>query len=192
TMPGENPIVLQNQYTSGGNNVIGKVVFDDGTTWNYSDLLIAADGGAATTPNGTTARAFDGTPATTTLTGTSSDDVYFWGAGDGNDTIAEIGANPWAKADVLRLGGLNPGDVHFQIVQNSGPDLRITDKATGETLTVQAQFYGASHDGSDSSPGFGYGIEKVIFADGTQWNAEQILQNSSYVAAPGNKTVFNS
>src|SRR5262249_13834461 len=49
-----------------------------------------------------------------------------------------------------------------------------------------------SHDGSDSSPGFGYGIEKVIFADGTQWNAEQILQNSSYVAAPGNKTVFNS
>jgi lipopolysaccharide export system protein LptA len=192
TMPGQNPIVLEDQTEGGSNNVIGKVVFDDGTTWNYSDLLIAADGGAATAPNGTTARAFDGTPATATLAGTSSDDVYFWGAGDGNDTIAEIGGDPWAKADLLRLVGLNPGDVHFQIVENGGPDLRITNKATGETLTVQAQFFGASHDGSDSSPSFGYGIEKVIFADGTAWNAEQILQNSSYVAAPGNNSVSNS
>jgi hypothetical protein len=192
TIPGQDPIILENQ-TEGHNaaSIIDRVVFDDGTMWDYSDLVLFAGGGIPTTPNGTTARAFDGTPATATLVGTSSNDTYFWGVGDGNDTIAEIGADPWAKADVLRLVGLNPGDVTFQIVENNGPDLRITNKATGETLTVTAQFFGASHDGSDSNPGFGYGIEKVIFADGTEWNAEQILQNSSYVAAPGNNTVFN-
>ena len=37
----------------------GEVGFDNGTPWDYADLLIAADGGVATTPNGTTARAFD-------------------------------------------------------------------------------------------------------------------------------------
>ncbi len=193
TMAGQNPIVLENQTAPGSNSVIDKVVFDNGTVWDYSDLILAADGGVATTPNGTTARAFDGTPATATLTGTSSNDVYFWGAGDGNDTIAEIQADPWVKADVVRLVGLNPGDVQLQIVENSAgwPDLRIINKATGETLTVLQQFSGASHDGSDLSPGGGNGIEKILFADGTEWNAEEILQNSSYVAGPGVTAVYN-
>ena len=193
TAPGQAPVILEDQ-TDGSNfaSLIHQVVFDDGTTWDYSDLVLAAGGGIATTPNGTTARAFDGTPATTTLVGTSSNDTYFWGAGDGSDTIAESAVNPWTKSDALRLVGLNPGDVTFQVVENNGPDLRITNKKTGETLTVEAQFFGASNDGSDAFSGLGYGIEKVVFANGTEWNTEQIIRNSSYVAAPGSTRVFNA
>ena len=195
TSPGQSPIVLEGQTASDGKNVIDRVVFDDGTAWDYIQLLVQADGGIATAPNGTTARSFAGAAANTTMNGTSSDDVYFWGAGDGNDTIVESNsannANPWQKADTVSLVGLNPGDVTLNIVENGSRDLIITDKATGETLTAVGQFSSASNDGSNSSPGAGAGIELLQFADGTIWEPEQILDNSAYIAAPGATTLSN-
>jgi Ca2+-binding RTX toxin-like protein len=189
TAAGQSPIMLQNQTASGSNSAIERVVFDNGTVWDDAQLLIQADGGLATAPNGTTARAFDGTVHT--LNGTAGDDEYFFGVGSGNSTINEGSYDPWQKADTVQLVGLNPGDVIFNLVENSTRDLRITIKATGETLTVASQFYSASHDGSNTWPGGGQGIEQVVFADGTTWDPQQILDNSVYIAAPGSDTLSN-
>ena len=129
------------------------------------------------------------------MSGTSSDDVYFWGAGDGNDTVVESNAannaNPWQKVDTLSLVGLNPGDLTLNIVENNSRDLIITDKATGETLTVVGQFSSASNDGSNSWAGAGAGIELLQFANGTIWNPQQILDNSAYIGTPGATTLSN-
>ena len=191
TSPGQSPIILEGQTANQSNSVIEQVVFDDGTTWNDTQLLIEADGGIATTPNGTTARSFAGAAANSTMSGTSSDDVYFWGAGDGNDTIAEGDYDPWQKADTVNLAGLDPGDVTLNIIQGSARDLVITDKATGETLTVDGQFATASNNASNTWPGAGTGVELLQFADGTIWDAQQILDNSAYIAAPGATTLAN-
>jgi Ca2+-binding RTX toxin-like protein len=191
TSPGQSPIILEGQTANQSNSVIEQVVFDDGTTWNDTQLLIEADGGIATTPNGTTARTFAGAAANSTMSGTSSDDVYFWGAGDGNDTIAEGDYDPWQKVDTVKLAGLNPGDVALNIIQGGDRDLVITDKATGETLTVDGQFATASSNDSNTWPGAGRGIELLQFADGTTWDAQQILDNSAYIAAPGATTLAN-
>ena len=64
TMPGQSPVILQHQTGQRYFDIIDRVVFDDGTTWDASEFVLKAGGGIATTPNGTTARAFDGTPAT--------------------------------------------------------------------------------------------------------------------------------
>jgi Ca2+-binding RTX toxin-like protein len=189
--PGQSPIVLVNQTLHESSSVIEQVMFDDGTVWDYTDLLLQADGGIASAANGTTARSFAGAAASSTLTGTASDDVYFWGAGDGNDTINEGDYDVWQKADALRLTGLNAGDVTFNIVENGSRDLLITNKATGETLTVHGQFASASNDGSNAWAGAGTGVERIVFADGTVWSPQQILDNSVYLAVPGAVTVEN-
>jgi Ca2+-binding RTX toxin-like protein len=191
TIAGQNPIVLQDQTAASSANVIQNVVFDDGTTWSATDLLLMADGGIASVPDGVTARSFDGMAPNTTLAGTASDDVYFWGGGDGNDAIAETDAGPWAKADVLRLRGLNLSDVTFGIAVDQPNDLIIIDNATGERLTVTGQFSGASTDGHTAAPGGRNAIERLIFADGTVLNAAQILDNVVYIASPGDDTVRN-
>jgi len=105
-----------------------------------------------------TVRSFAGAAAGSTLNGTASDDVYFWGAGDGNDTINEGDYDVWQKADALRLTGLNAGDVTFNIVENGSRDLLITNKATGETLTVPGKLAAASNDGSNTWAGAGPGV----------------------------------
>jgi hypothetical protein len=187
---GQSPIVLKDQTVASTANVIKRVVFDDGTVWDAADLLLQADGGIPATPNGVTARVFDG--SVNSLSGTSSDDTYFWGAGHGNGTIVEGNYLPWQKADSVRLVGLNAADVDLGIRQeNSHVDLAIIDKATGETLTVVGQFDSATADGSNSWAGGGTGIERLVFADGTVWNTQQILDHSSYMAAPGSTSVSN-
>ena len=45
TSPGQSPIILEGQTASDGKNVIDHVTFDNGTTWDYTELLVLADGG---------------------------------------------------------------------------------------------------------------------------------------------------
>jgi Ca2+-binding RTX toxin-like protein len=194
---GQKPIILTSQTTPYGNRSgVEQVVFDDGTVWDAAELVVMADG-IPTVPNGTTARAFDGTPATATLYGTDQDDTYFWGAGDGNDTISETFFSPARqKADVVRLVGLNPSDITLGITTsgwgyNQTRNLVITNAATGETLTIISQFDLASNDGSNAGPGGGPGIEALAFADGTLWFEQQILDHSVYVVSPGSNTISN-
>ncbi|MGY3448401.1 calcium-binding protein [Bradyrhizobium sp. USDA 4353] len=192
---GQKPIILTGQTTPYGHSGIEQVIFDDGTVWDAARLLLAADG-IPDVPNGTTARSFAGAAANTTLTGTEQSETYFWGTGDGNDTIAESMIQGRQAADVVRLVGLNPADVTFGIVAvgvsyNQRRDLVIINNATGETLTVTSQFDLASKNGSNGSPGGGLGIEAVVFADGTIWDAQQILDHAAYVAAPGSSDVSN-
>ncbi len=186
---GQKPIILQDQLDQLGAD-IDRVVFDNGTVWNAGELVFLADG-TASAPNGVNAFSFDGANANSTITGTDVSDTYFWGAGDGNDTIVETFFEQSQKADTLNLVGLNPGDLTFE-VQINGPqfqqtqDLLIVNNATGETLRIQNQLNEAV-DGV----GLGLGIERFVFADGTVWAEQQILNHAVYVASPGSDSITN-
>ena len=90
------------------------------------------------------------------LEGGQGDDTYVWAPGDGNDTIYD-----GAGKNVLKIGeGVDPSKVE---VSRDGYHLYLTFKDTGEKLTLQYWYSGAS-----------YRMSEIRFADGTTWSAEDV------------------
>lgn len=95
------------------------------------------------------------------LQGSSGSDTYLWGAGFGMDVISESGGAT-AGTDTLCIApGLTPADV---VLRRSGDDLVIQSRTAPDSITVRSHFTGA-------------GIERITFDDGTQWDANTILEN---------------
>jgi len=132
-------------------NNIADVVFDDGTVWDASELVLRLKGGYSSQVTQM------GTAGNDTITGTAGDDVIDGGAGDdflsgvsgfgsvsfyagaGHDTVREGGIfvgskRGWGEVDGIKLVGLAPADVTFSRL---GDDLFVRLNATGDTLTVQ-------------------------------------------------------
>ena len=116
------------------------------------------------------------------LIGMDGGDIYEFGRGSGNDTIDEqsryinvtVGLGGLANSvenDVVRFKGLTFADVTFTRL-TSAPDLTITIKATGETLTVKGQFDGFQ-TGFFAAQWL-HRIERFEFADGTTLNWQQV------------------
>jgi len=95
-----------------------------------------------------------------TLNGGAGSDTYVYGSGDGSDLIHEAFNS---GTDTLRFANLNANDLTLAAAQNDPNDLIITVTATGEQIRIDDQFYAAS--------GINSGIDSVVFADGTTWNA---------------------
>ena len=95
-------------------------------------------------------------------------DTYIWAAGDGNDVVAADNYDH-TGTDVLVLTDLNPDDV---TLSRLGATLIVTIKSTGETFTVEDQFY------ADALSTYGYGVEIIRFANGTEWDETRIQQEA--------------
>ena len=95
------------------------------------------------------------------LEGRGGSDMFRYASGDGNDRINESGAVN--DVDVLKLTDLNAADVSFR---RDGPHLYMLDIASGQEIQIDNQFY------SDTA----YGIEQIVFADGTTWDRTAIQQ----------------
>ncbi len=113
-----------------------------------------------------------------TATGGKGLDNYIIGADFGHSTINDI--EPALEDhydDVVRFTTLNPDDV---TLTRDGIDLTITDNATGDTLTIEGQFYGewAGPLGSGYWPD--EGIAALVFADGTVWDDIDMARAASH------------
>ena len=95
-------------------------------------------------------------------------DTYIWAAGDGHDIVAADNYDH-TGTDVLVLTGLNPDDV---TLARLGAALIVTIKSTGETFTVEDQFH------ADALSSYGYGVEIIRFANGTEWDETRIQQEA--------------
>ena len=189
-------IVLNNQTARNFADHIDRVVFDDGTVWTASDLVIQAMGGyGPVTIQGTDASetifgtegndVIDGGAGDDLIESSSGIDLILYGAGSGNDELDDFFGGPyWQDADTVRLVELNPDDV---VIGRTRSDLMITVVATGETLTVSDQF---------DPPGFPFfgelGIERVEFADGSVLTRDQIFQDAIYRGTAGNDFINGS
>jgi len=115
---------------------------------------------------------FEGGRGNDFLSGEAGSDTYIYSKGDGSDIIHDgVGFTDEVNVDVLKLTDLNQADLSFA---RDGTNLKITVNQTGETITVDDQFY---------RPDENYGVERIEFADGSSWDLQDIWQNVPAISA---------
>ncbi|WP_281405083.1 calcium-binding protein, partial [Rhizobium sp. FKY42] len=112
-----------------------------------------------------TADTYTGGRGDDAINGGAGDDTYVYARGDGNDTITE--ANWSGYNDKLVLTNINPADVS------------LTYAGTDLTISIAESAPGAGDAGSIKLVATliqddGRGVENIVFADGTTWNAAMI------------------
>ena len=159
-------------YAGGGNDIL------DGGDGN--DTLWGEDG------NDT----LIGGAGNDTLIGGNGADTYIFNPGFGNDVLDNSDDNASAdEPDIIQFGeGILPEKV---TLQRQGYDLIITVaynadetgvKPTDDSLRIYSYF---DEQGTTSAT-----VNKIVFANGTEWNYEYILNNYDSIAgAGGGKTV---
>jgi Ca2+-binding RTX toxin-like protein len=109
-----------------------------------------------------------------TLDGGSGDDTYVYRKGDGNDFIKYHYFN--SGVDQLILMDIHPEEI---TVRQSDDDIVLEITETGVGVTLERQMstnYNA--------------VDKVVFADGTQWGAATLAANARYLGTEGNDVLF--
>ena len=168
------------------------IEFGDGSTWSLDDILHKTEtstyGGTAYADNmvgSANAETLNGAASDDTidggngglsdkLQGAAGSDTYIWSASRGADLIDD-GSGVLSETDTLDLSksGISSDDTDLELRRASGSnDLQI--KSGGVTLTVTNQFY---------SPTQGYGIERIVFADGVTWNLADIISRTKVEGA---------
>ncbi|KAB2847377.1 MAG: hypothetical protein F9K44_13630, partial [Hyphomicrobiaceae bacterium] len=100
--------------------------------------------------------------------GAKGGDLYIYRRGDGNDWIGDS-SKLAGETDTLLLPDLMPSDLQFVRI---GETLYIKITSTGEEIQVNAFF---SRYGEDK-----YGIDKIRFADGSEWNRARITAETVF------------
>nr|WP_244773330.1 calcium-binding protein [Alysiella crassa]UOP07263.1 hypothetical protein LVJ80_02110 [Alysiella crassa] len=111
------------------------------------------------------------------LSGDAGFDTYVFSSNWGQDTILSqhyLRETRYANTDRIVLEATLPEDIQlsYQAKNNNSLDVIITHKTTGDTITIQEQFI-AENDGSNIQAA---SISSIVFADGTVWDTETILQ----------------
>ncbi|HEY1131479.1 MAG TPA: calcium-binding protein, partial [Roseateles sp.] len=88
-------------------------------------------------------------------------DTYAWGLGSGIDVVVDQSASS-TEVDTLRIvGGLTPSDI---LLSRAGNDLVVRVRTGPESVTITGHYAGK-------------GIERILFENGTQWDAVTIQAN---------------
>lgn len=166
-------ITLKGQmYEDPGDWGIDKIEFANGSSWNRETILqhglnaedtITAQGTSGDDVLvGTSAHdLIQGGQGNDFLLGGYGGDTYLYSAGDGSDYIDDE-ANSAYQVDILKFSDLNQADIS---AERDGVHLKLTVLATGDTITLDEEFYSSSEY---------WGIEKIEFADGTFWDRDDI------------------
>ena len=152
-------------------HVIDTFQFVDGTVLSYAAIIERGfdieGGGANDLLRGTNVTdRFVGGGGDDTLDGGAGSDSYAFSSGDGIDWIREA-ASGASDVDVLKLRNINADDVRVWKGLN---DIWLTfhvDGAEGDSILLEGQLKGG-----------GRGVERVEFADGTFWTAQQLQERA--------------
>ncbi|WP_447863805.1 calcium-binding protein [Kluyvera sichuanensis] len=106
---------------------------------------------------------FWGAAGNDTLDGGYGSDTYLFNAGDGQDTIVESYSSS-SDSDTLRFGAAIQAD--SAIIQRSGNDLLIGFSGSDDRVTIKSYFSSSR-----------FRVEHITFADGTDWQPEDILNH---------------
>ncbi|MBB2791698.1 UNVERIFIED_ORG: Ca2+-binding RTX toxin-like protein [Rhizobium pisi] len=158
---------------------IDKFEFADGSSWsreaitafalNAIDKITVVGTSGDDTLYGTSNHdVFDGGLGSDFLLGGYGSDTYLYAAGDGTDYIDDE-ANAANQVDVLKFTDLNQSDI---VAERDGINLKLTVVGTGDTITLDEQYY------ADTDY---WGFEKIEFADGSVWDRDEIMD----IGSPG-------
>ena len=158
-------------YSATANWGFERIEFADGTVWDraaiQSTAWIRGTTGNDTLTGFNGDDIFQGGAGNDRINSGAGSDTYVYAKGDGNDYINDDSGST-SEIDTLRLTNLNASDV---FLTRSGVHSILTVKETGETITLDEQFYSATAN---------WGIEKIQFADGTVWDRAAI-QSASWI-----------
>ena len=181
---------LENNY-----NPLQKIKFADGTSWSLNtikDKLYAGTSGDDIITGTTGTDKIEGGVGNDILYGEMGDDVlagglgkdllsgglgndtYLFNLGDGNDTINNYDDSAINPADILKLGiGVNPVDF---AITSDGRDITLSNVNNTDSVTLSSWFYSKL-----------YQLDRIDFADGTRWSANQLAATVSFrlVGNPG-------
>lgn len=167
------------------------VLADDGTEFAIAEIKAGLVAGQATEGNDTIigtdlADDLSGGLGSDLVLGGDGDDTYRFAKGDGDDRIADEGSD---TGDVLYLDGLNVSDLAYAL--RAGPnseDLALVFTEGRDRIILE----GALQPEVDNISYYGtVGVDRVIFADGTEWDrAEMRKQALAYAETPGSEHVW--
>jgi trimeric autotransporter adhesin len=155
-----------NDMLSGGSGVdslIGGTGNDELSGGTDADVL-SGGAGHDVLEGGSGDDLIDGGAEDDHLYGGAGSDTYLFGIGSGHDTLTDFDVTGSA-VDTVRLGlGIGPADIS---VAQEGAWLVLRILASGESLTIRTL-------GLE-----GYGVERVVFEDGSEWSRAQLLDRAS-------------
>ena len=198
-------ITIKNRFSAVSGAVSGygieEVEFGDGTVWTLDDILanvkllggtgndslagtVYADniyGGAGidTITGGNGDDIIYGGTGADVLRGEGNSDTYVWAVGDGNDTIDDTSSASYT-VDRLILTDVLPNQVVLTHASGSN-NLVIT--IGSEVITIANRFSNVANP---------YGIELLVFADGTTWTLDQMLAQTRMNGTAGNETLTSN
>ncbi len=189
-------ITLQNNQYNDTDYQIETIQFDDGSSYNlqqgalwlggvgnqhlegsiYDDSMHGGQGNdtlAGAAGNDT----LYGDLGDDVIYGSVGDDTYVWKSGDGNDTLIEQNYTGSGTDTIHLTGGITLSDLH--IYGSTSHDLKVEYIPTGETLTLQNEYYND----------LDYHIESLRFDDGSTFN---LSQGVTWLGGVGNQRLDGS
>ena len=163
-LPDGGTILIEKQFGSSSWG-IEEVVFDDGSVVTRAELFAIYFEEAKTIDTDVIegsreADTIVGGLGDDKLVGGFGDDTYIYALGDGNDAIWE-GLNNTSDIDRLVLQNISPDDV---IVSSNEHRSLLLELPDGSVIEAVGQFDAIS-----------YGLEEILFDDGTVWSKQEIL-----------------
>ncbi|WP_316158348.1 MULTISPECIES: calcium-binding protein [unclassified Bradyrhizobium] len=172
-------IRLRNEFNSSNSQGVEQIILADGTVWtvaNLQTLATFADVNGDGIVSGTSGADQIIVQNGKTIQGGSGSDTYRYAAGSGSGLIQENGAS--SDTDVLVFDTLNASDLTFSRSLADLNDVIVVVNATGDRITIDNQISGAAS-----------GIESIMFADGTAWDAATIAANAWIRGTNGNDSI---
>ena len=167
-------IKILNQRLSGTPNYdgVGSIVFSDGTTWTAQDLGSILDTGA---PENTSlygsqvASTFNSEGYAHYAQGYGAGDTFIYNQGYGALEINEKTSGSLVDNKLVLGSGIDPDNV--TITAGESGAVVLTVGTVGDQITLDNMLNGPR-----------YGVDTVVFADGTVWSAQNIVQNLTLAA----------
>jgi hypothetical protein len=169
---------------------IGTITFAGGTIWTVRqvlNLLTIGTSGDDTLVGTSGGDLFDGHGGNDTEQGNGGADTFIYDPGYGHLEIIE--SNPLSTNAVLQFGvGIAPGQI--TVTEDTGGNVQsdsiyLTDGIAGDQVKLD--------DALQSASEFGWvtGVTTVIFADGTVWTNQQLI-NMALTGTSGNDILIGS
>jgi Ca2+-binding RTX toxin-like protein len=115
------------------------------------------------------------------LIGSHKSDTYLFNKGDGHDTIVETGRYSVISNDTLVFGvGLRAEDI--QILRD-GNDVLLKFGEGQDTVRLKDWLH------LDGQENYAASIERIVFADGTEWTPEDIRAQITTIGTDGNDEI---
>ena len=150
----------------GDDVLVGGAGNDELLGYGGADVLAGGDGDD-TLEGGAGDDTLDGGAGADQLLGGEGSDTYLFSAGHGADTLTEYGDAADSLDTVEFTGGVDPDSIR---VRRDGNDLTLTAAGGADIVRVADYF---------SSVVTGVGIEHVVFANGTVWDAVALSERAT-------------